>query len=96
MLVEFEWDEAKARVNERKHRVTFDEAATVFHNDLARIFRDADHSNGEIREIIVGHSALQRLLVVSFTERSPNRIRIINARRGTPREREDYEKEIGG
>jgi Uncharacterized protein conserved in bacteria len=51
----FRWDPAKASVNWRKHRVAFAEAATVFFNDLARIHDDPDHSEGEMREIIVGH-----------------------------------------
>jgi len=91
MAVEFEWDAEKARGNERKHRVTFEEAATVFGNHLAVIFDDEVHSTEEEREIIVGHSDRNRLLLVSFTERS-GKIRIVSARRATRREREDYEE----
>ena len=75
---EFEWDATNARENLKKHGVAFEEALTVFADPLARIFDDPDHSENEQRELIVGHSAQQRLLVVSFTERQP-RTRIISA-----------------
>ena len=88
---EFEWDATKARENLKKHRVAFEEALTVFADPLARIFDDPDHSENEQRELIVGHSAQQRLLVVSFTERQP-RTRIISAREATAFERRDYEE----
>jgi uncharacterized DUF497 family protein len=87
----FTWDHAKAEANQRKHRVSFDEAATVFGDPLARIHGDPDHSTKEAREIIVGHSRRHRLLLVSFTERD-DRIRIISARLATRHEREDYEE----
>jgi uncharacterized DUF497 family protein len=51
----FEWDENKARLNLRKHRVTFMEAVSVFEDPLARIFDDPAHSSEEAREIIIGH-----------------------------------------
>jgi len=68
---EFEWDATKARENLKKDGVALEEALTVFADPLARIFDDPDHSENEQRELIVGHSAQQRLLVVSFTERQP-------------------------
>jgi uncharacterized DUF497 family protein len=89
--VQFTWDPAKARENLRKHGVSFEEATTVFANPLARIFDDPDHSIGEQREIIIGHSARERLLLVSFTERGEF-TRIISARRTDVRERRDYEE----
>ncbi len=89
--MEFEWDESKAAANLKKHGVSFDEAETVFDNVLAVIFDDEAHSEGERREIIIGHSRNNRLLLISFTERS-NVIRIISARLATRREREDYEQ----
>ncbi len=89
--MEFEWDESKATANLTKHGVSFEEANTVFDNVLAVIFDDQAHSVGEKREIIIGHSRNNRLLLISFTERS-NAIRIISARLATPREREDYEQ----
>lgn len=89
--MEFEWDESKATANLKKHGVGFKEAETVFDNGLAVIFDDEAHSEGERREIIIGHSQNNRLLLISFTER-PNAIRIISARLATRREREDYEQ----
>ena len=95
MSHEFEWDESKAHSNEKKHRVTFEEAASVFSDPHAAIFEDEAHSDEEQREIIIGHSAKKRLLLVSFTERS-EAIRIISARRATQRERRDYEENPRG
>lgn len=89
--MEFEWNESKATANLTKHGVSFEEAKTVFGNLLAVIFDDEAHSVGERREIIIGHSRNNRLLLISFTER-PNVIRIISARLATRREREDYEQ----
>jgi uncharacterized DUF497 family protein len=91
MSLEFEWDEDKAASNQKKHRVTFEEASTVFADPLAAIFEDEAHSEEEQREIIIGHSADDQILLVSFTERA-GAIRIISARRATKRERRDYEE----
>ena len=90
--MEFEWDKAKAATNFKKHDVTFDEASTVFADPLARIFDDAEHSAEERREIIVGHSIVGRLLLVCFSEREADLIRIFSARETTVRERRDYEE----
>jgi uncharacterized DUF497 family protein len=87
--LEFEWDQDKAA--SKKHGVTFEEAATVYSDPLAAIFDDAVHSEEEQREIIVGHSAKNRLLLVCFTERA-EAVRIISARRATKQERKDYEE----
>jgi uncharacterized DUF497 family protein len=84
------WSAAKARLNHERHRVAFEEALTVFADPLARIHGDPDHSGSELRELIVGHSARGRLLLVSFTERG-NDVRIISARKATRHERSDYE-----
>jgi len=92
VALRFEWDAPKARVNVLKHGVSFDEAATVFRDGLANIFDDEDHSTEEPREIIIGHSALGRLLLVSFTEKTDNTVRIISARVATRPERFNYEK----
>ena len=94
--MEFEWDEAKAEANLRKHGVSFPEASTAFADPLAAILPDPDHSDEEIREILVGHSERNRLLVVSFTERSEN-IRIISARVASAGERRNHEENpMGG
>jgi uncharacterized DUF497 family protein len=92
MGVRFEWDAAKAAANVKKHAVSFDEASTVFDDLLAAIIDDEDHSDDELREIIIGHSVLNRLLLVSFTERSKDTIRIISARKANKRERKEYEE----
>ena len=91
MSLELEWDPAKADESSREHGVTFEEAATVFGDPLARVFDDPEHSSDEPREIIVGYSERQRLLLVWFTERSP-RIRIISARPATRGERQRHEQ----
>ena len=88
----FEWDARKAESNLLKHRVTFDEASTVFEDPLALLMPDPDHSFGEERYIVLGMSSQQRLLVVSFAERPP-RTRLVSARRTTRRERRRYEEE---
>jgi hypothetical protein len=91
--MEFEWDADKAAANLTKHGVSFEEGLAVFSDALARIFDDADHSIGEAREIIIGHSMQQRLLLVCFTARGAS-IRIFSARRATRRERQDYEETV--
>ena len=90
-VLTFEWDPKKAVDNLRRHGVAFEEAMTAFQDPLARIHADPDHSVSERREILVGHSAAGRLLVVPFTERG-SRIRLISARRASRRERLDYEE----
>ncbi len=89
MSIQFQWNAQKAVKNKKKHRVTFEEAATVFRDPLAFIFDDKEHSQDEYREIIIGHSSKNRLLIVSFTERN-DAIRIISARKADRGEREDY------
>ena len=94
--MEFEWDDAKAEANVRKHGVAFAEAATAFADPLAALFPDPDHSDDEVREILVGYSERSRLLVVSFTERGEN-IRIISARVASAGERRNHEENpMGG
>ena len=92
MQLQFEWDDRKARDNFVKHGVSFGEAQTVFLDPLAYIFDDELHSIDEVREIIIGHSRDDHLLLVCFTERQPASVRIISARRATRRERKDYEE----
>jgi len=91
MGLAFEWDERKARLNRRKHDVTFEEASTVFADPLSVTIYDPVHSEGGDRYIALGESQRRRLLVVVFTERG-DRIRIISGRVATRRERTDYEK----
>jgi len=82
----YEWDPKKAKANLRQHRVSFEEAATVFLDPLAVTYPDPDHSGDEIREITVGHSARHRVIFIYHTQRR-DRIRIIGARKATARER---------
>jgi uncharacterized DUF497 family protein len=90
--VEFEWDPDKAEENLRDHGVAFSEAQTVFGDPLEVTIPDPDHSEGEFRFLSLGRSEVDRLLIVSYTERG-SRIRIISAREATPKERRDYESE---
>jgi uncharacterized DUF497 family protein len=90
--VRFEWDARKAASNLKKHRISFDEATSIFKDPLAAIFDDEDHSADERREIIIGHSLLNRLVLVCFTERQEGRVRIFSARKLTSKERKDYEE----
>jgi uncharacterized DUF497 family protein len=87
----FEWDEAKAAANCRKHKVTFEEASTIFDDELSLTGRDPDHSVGEHRFITFGVSAADRILAVSYAERG-GVIRIISARFATRMERKMYEE----
>jgi uncharacterized DUF497 family protein len=88
--LEFSWDERKALQNARRHGVRFEEAATAFIDPLGRVYDDPDHSETEARFILVGHSLAGRLLLVVHAEKGDT-IRIISARRPTPRERAEYE-----
>jgi uncharacterized DUF497 family protein len=89
--VEFEWGSIKEASNERKHGVSFREAATVFGDPLAITFDDPDHSRDERRLVTFGESSFGRLIVVSHAERRKN-TRIISARPMTKRERRIYEE----
>ncbi len=88
--MEFEWDPNKAANNFSKHNVSFHEASTVFADPLSLTFFDPDHSHDESRNITIGESIQRRLLIISHTDRG-QRIRIINARKTTLRERRIYE-----
>ena len=90
MLV-FEWDPEKAKKNKHIHGVTFDEASTIFVDDLSLLIYDPLHSEFEDRFIIIGKSFKDRLLVVVHVDRG-DRIRIISARKATKKEWEQYEK----
>ncbi|BDC50040.1 hypothetical protein F183_A23560 [Bryobacterales bacterium F-183] len=94
MPLGFEWDSRKATANSRKHGVSFEEAITVFNDPLAKIHDDVIHSADEPREIIVGRSRSNRLLLVCFKQVAETRIRIISSREPTPKERHEYQEEI--
>jgi uncharacterized DUF497 family protein len=82
------WDYLKAATNLQKHNVDFADAATALDDELAITIRA--ETSGEERFVVVGRDALGRLLVVVYTWRG-DRIRIISARKATPRERRQYE-----
>ena len=86
----FEWDSEKAAENLRKHRISFDEAATAFFDPLSMTVPDPDHSVGERRFITMGASSGGRLIVVAHTERGST-LRIISARLASASERKRYE-----
>ncbi len=88
--MKFDWDPVKAESNLKKHEVSFEEAETVFGNSLARIFDDDEHSYEEKRNAIFGHSDHDRLLMVSYTEREHDTIRIMSARLATSKEAKRY------
>lgn len=87
----YEWDPKKAVANERKHRLSFVEAASVFLDPLAITFSDPDHSDSEDREITIGLTQRLRVVLVSHSRRG-ERLRIISARGATRAEREQYEE----
>src|SRR5438128_3624782 len=91
---EFEWDNDKARTNEQKHSVSFDEAKSCFVDVFALESFDVDHSVDEDRFVIIGTSERGRVLVVAFTLRDHRTIGIISAREALRRERLEYEKQI--
>lgn len=87
----FEWDDEKARANEQKHGVSFEEAQTVFFDEHALLYDDPDHSDDEDRFLLLGPSARLRVLVVVHCYRESDEvIRMISARRATRRERRAY------
>ena len=87
----FEWDEAKAAVNLKKHGVSFEDARTVFDDPLYVDFYDPDHSFDEQRYLIIGESRDRLLLIVSYTE-TGDIVRLISAWEVTPSERKTYEE----
>lgn len=89
-MFKFEWDEEKAASNIRKHRVSFDEAVSVFGDTMALTFTDTEHSDTEERSRTYGVSSKDRLLVVVHTERRSG-VRIISARKATRYEKSIYE-----
>jgi uncharacterized DUF497 family protein len=86
----FEWDSEKAAANLRKHRISFDEAATAFFDPLSMTISDPDHSVGERRFITMGASSSGRLIVVAHTERGST-LGITSARLASASERKRYE-----
>ncbi len=88
----FEWDEKKAQINLKKHKVSFDEAQTVFVDYLSVIKPDAEHSDFEERMLIMGMTYKSRVVVVSYAEHG-DKIRLISTRKATRNERKQYEED---
>lgn len=88
---QFEWDPGKSALNQRKHRVSFEEARTVFGDEHGLLLDDPDHSGTEERFVLLGLSAAIRVLVVVHSYREDeDRIRIISVRKATRQERKQY------
>ncbi len=96
MKLLFEWDENKARGNLKKHKVSFEEAKTVFNDPLLITFPDDEHSETEDRYISIGTSASNKVLLVIHTERETAEdtliIRLISCRKATASEQKAYEE----
>ncbi len=88
---QFEWDPNKANLNLQKHRVSFEEACTVFDDPLFITFLDEAHSSDEERYITLGLSKMKQLLLIAHTDREGT-IRIISARKATKNEQRFYEE----
>ena len=87
----FEWDPKKAASNLRKHKVSFEDAQTVFSDERALLINDPDHSEEEERFVLLGLSSTMRLLVVVHCYRAAdNVIRLISARKADAEERSLY------
>ncbi len=93
MNIKFSWDEKKARTNLQKHKVSFEEAKTVFADENARLIDDPDHSDEEDRFIMIGLSSKLKILTVVHCYRdNDNVIRIISARKSTKNEERQYKE----
>jgi uncharacterized DUF497 family protein len=88
----FEWNEEKAKRNEAKHGVSFEEAKTVFNDPFAITVPDTGHSSKEERSLDIGLSTEGKLLVVWYNE-SSERIRIIGSRKASKAEERAYTNE---
>ena len=90
-ILEFEWDEKKAKSNAKKHGITFEEARTAFFDERALVFFDPDHSEREDRFLLLGNSFKLRTVVVCHCFReTETKVRIISARKADPDEEEAY------
>jgi uncharacterized protein len=90
--LKFEWDDDKARSNERKHGIAFVEATSIFGDPAAVFVYDGERSWEEDRFIMIGMSECDRILTVIYVERVELTMRIISARHATRRERRQYEE----
>ena len=91
-MITFEWDPAKAAANLKKHRISFEEARSVFFDEFAIQYFDEAHSTNEERFLMLGMSSGAKLLIVCHCEREQGEIiRIISARKATKRESAFYQ-----
>lgn len=89
--ISFSWDDRKNRVNQKNHKLSFEEAQSVFFDGNAIEYDDPDHSESEDRFLMVGLSYRIRVLVVNYTLRKDGKeIRIISARKATKKEQRVY------
>ena len=88
----YEWDPQKADENLKRHKISFDEATSVFTDPFALTFDDPEHSVDEQRHITIGTSSTQRILFLSHADRSEDHVRIISARSATPTEAHAYQE----
>ena len=97
MKIVFDWDRRKAQINRQKHKVSFEEASSIFFDTFVFTSRDENHSDQEERFISVGMSQAGRLLVVIHTQwyEAPDTtvIRIISSRKATTGERRRYDRQ---
>jgi len=94
-MLAFEWDEYKNQANKRKHGIWFEEAQTIWADVDSLEFYNDDLDLKEDRFIRIGFSSMMNFLLVVFFERKEGKvIRIISARKATPKEREQYEEGI--
>jgi len=89
--LEFIWDDNKNISNQKKHGISFEEAKSVFSDELARLVPDPEHSKGEERFILMGISKKFRVLTICHCEIDSDTIRIISARKADKKERKQYE-----
>ena len=88
----FVWDKRKNTSNQKKHKISFEEAKTVFFDEYARIIPDPDHSEDEDRYLLLGLSSQLRCLIVCHCYReSGETVRIISARKANKHEAKQYE-----
>ncbi len=93
--ISFEWDEEKNRKNIKKHKISFEEATTVFYDVDAIVFDDPDHSIDENRFLIIGISKSEKLCIVSHCYRdNEGVIRIISARLAVKKEKDFYNEQF--
>ena len=89
--ISFSWDDRKNSTNQKKHKVSFEEAQSVFFDGYAIEYYDPDHSHSEDRFLLLGLSYQVRVLVVSYTfRRDDKEVRIISARKATKKEQKVY------